>query len=168
MYPASTTMSTLPTFTGYENQQLGYRKFGAHSGMYRLMIHGEHDLKLWKKEALCYISFMGWSDVLHEESPDIEENDKLHTFLMNCIPSYQTKIGYELLMLIGYLVDNNRKGNGRLAWELLCEEYSVKIDLTQDLRPKFCETCVSRSHDTSKCKQWCLYKKGKGAWDSDD
>ena len=121
--------------------------------MYRLMIHGEHDLKLWKKEALCYISFRGWSDILHEEFKDTEKNDMLHCFLMSCIPSYQTKIGYELLMLIGYLVDNNRKGNGRLAWELLCEEYSVKIDPTQDLRPKFCETCMSRSHDASKCKQ---------------
>ena len=176
MYPASTTMSTLSTststglsaqtFTGYVYQCIGYRKFGPNSRMHRLMIDSEADLKLWMKEAICYISFMGWSDVLHEESPDIEENDMLHSFLMSCIPSYQTKIGYELLMLIGYLVDNNRKGNGRLAWELLCEEYSVKIDQTQDLRPKWCETCVSRDHDASKCKQWCLYKKGKGAWDS--
>ena len=75
MYPASTTMSILPTSTGYENQCLGYIKFGAHSGMHRLMIDSEADLKLWLKEAMCYISFMGWSDVLHEEFLDIEKND---------------------------------------------------------------------------------------------
>ena len=139
--------------TGDDAQLLGYRHFGPRSDMNRFMIQGRQDIKLWVKEVLCYINFNGWSEVLHEEYPDTEKNRDLHTFIVSCIPGIYTKFDYDLVLLIGHGDD------GKSAFDFICSEYGVKIDTTEDPRPLWCEKCWTR--DTTKCKQWFLYLKGK-------
>ena len=67
------------------------------------------------------------------------------------------------LILLGNLEDN-----GKLALEMLCARYGVEIDTTQDPRPLWCEKCFLRTHDTSKCKKWYIYHKGKCEWGSEN